>query len=278
MASWLAEHAHLAGRYPDPDGEPARSAIARALRVPAEAVLVGAGARSLIEAVVPAMGWRTLAIERPCYTQPIRCAQRAGCRVLHFRCGETPPAADAVWITNPHNPDGMPRRWPEGACGVLDESYMPFAERRRLGVRRGVVRIGSLTKLWAIPGLPVGYAVAEPERIARIRRFLPPWPASTLALALVPKMLAHISARERAVARARRRLIAYLKQAGWEVRPSRASFVLARPRGPMPDWDAHRILVRTFPEWPELAGWVRLGLPHGRSHWRRLKEAIWEAC
>ncbi len=278
LGDWLREHAHLAGRYPDADGEPARSALAAALDVAPECVAVAAGAQALIEAVFAALfsttGWRSLAIETPCYGEPLRCARRAGAVVHAFRAGEEPPAADALWVTSPHNPDGGMRGLPRDRAGVLDESYMPFAQRRAMGLIPGVIRIGSLTKLFAVPGLRLGYAVAAPEMIARLRCWLPPWPAPTLALHLLPALLAGADARDAAAARARERLARLLEARGWRVRPSRASFVLARPSGDMPDFAAHRILVRAFPEWPELAGWVRLGPPGTEADWRRLEAAL----
>ncbi|RME34805.1 MAG: hypothetical protein D6794_10170, partial [Deltaproteobacteria bacterium] len=124
LGDWLREHAHLAGRYPDPRGEPARSALAHALNVEPGQVLVTAGAQAAIEVVFQAMGWRSLAIEVPCYSEPLRCARRAGCAVRGFASGE-PPKADALWLTSPHNPSGEIRSWPVGRVGVLDESYMP---------------------------------------------------------------------------------------------------------------------------------------------------------
>jgi len=274
LGGWLREHASFAGRYPDADGEPARSALAAELGVRRDEVLIAAGAQAVIEVIFQAMGWRSFAIETPCYAEPLRCARRAGCRVHACARGRALQEAEAVWVTSPHNPDGGERVFPEGRPGVLDESYMPFAERCCMGLIPGVVRLGSLTKLFAIPGLRLGYVIAEPAIIERLRAWLPPWPASTLALHLLPRLLDEADARDAALVAARRRLAALLADAGWEMRPSRASFVLARPSGPMPDFAAHGILVRHFPEWPQLASWVRLGLPGGEDGWRRLEAAL----
>ncbi|MDX8401319.1 MAG: aminotransferase class I/II-fold pyridoxal phosphate-dependent enzyme [Mariprofundaceae bacterium] len=275
LAEWLARHAHLAGRYPDADGEPARSALAEALGVPASCVLVAAGAQALIEVAVQAMGWRSLAIEVPCYAEPIRCARRAGCAVRAFGPGDAPPAAEARWITSPHNPDGGLRPLPNAWRGVLDESYMPWMMRQGLGVLSGVVRIGSLTKLFCLPGLPLGYAVAEEDLLARLRRWLSPWPASTPALHLAPALLKEIEGREARLTNARERMMGLLARAGWQARASSASFVLARPAHErMPDFAAARILVRAFPEWPQLAGWARLGFPGREAIWARIERLL----
>lgn len=274
LGDWLKEHAALAGRYPDASGMPARGAVADAFSVRAEQVLMAAGAQAVIEVIVQAMGWRSLAIRTPCYTEPIRCALRAGCALRSFS-GVEVPVADVAWITSPANPQGDVVALPGGRAVVLDESYMPFARRRRLGVMPGVIRIGSLTKIFAIPGLRLGYVIAEEGTVRRLRRWLPPWPVGTLALHLVPALLPEADARDAALAQARQRMYRLLARCGWDSMPSEASFVLARPRrGPLPDFAAARILVRAFPEWPELAGWVRLGFPDAEDGWQRLERAL----
>jgi histidinol-phosphate/aromatic aminotransferase/cobyric acid decarboxylase-like protein len=275
LGEWLGTHAALVGHYPDGHGEPARSALAGALGVPPEHVRVTAGAQATIEVMFQAMAWRSMAIRTPCYAEPVRCARRSGCRILPFGEGEAAPAAEAVWWTTPANPTGLAEPFPAGRSGAIDESYMPFAERRGLGVMPGVVRIGSLTKSFAIPGLRIGYVVAEVALLERLDHWLPPWPAPTQALHLLPQLLAEADARDAAVAAARCRLETLLKAHGWQMRPSAASFVLARPRdGRQPSFAEARILVRSFPEWPELAGWWRLGLPGSEAEWQRLEAVL----
>ena len=73
---------------------------------------------------------------------------------------------------------------------------------------------------------------------------------------------------------ARQRLTDLLERYDWEVRPSEASFIMARPKATIPDFAKHHILVRQFPEWPQLAGWVRFGFPGAESVWQRLEEAL----
>ena len=275
LGKWLCRHAAHVGHYPDPDGEPARSALAQTFGVDPHCVLVAAGAQALIEVVFSAMGWRSVAIHQPSYVEALRCARRAGVAVQSFALGEPPPAADALWVTDPHNPSGARCPLPRERNGVVDESYLAFGEREKVGITPQWLRLGSLTKVFAIPGLRLGYAVGAPEQIERLARWLPPWPATTLALYLLPELLVEAPGRDAALAAGRERLAALLRRHGFAVRESAASFILTRPAGrPAPDFSNRRILVRSFPEWPELHGWLRLGIPGGEADWDRLEAAL----
>jgi len=279
LADWLKEHAALAGHYPDVSGEPARSELARDFGISPENVLITAGAQAVIEVLFPAMGWSSMAIQVPCYNEPVRCAARAGCEVRAFESGN-PPAADMLWLTSPSNPRGE-ICWPPPSpltahhCAIcLDESYMPFARRRALGMIPDTIRIGSLTKTFCIPGLRLGYVVADAETIERLNQWLPPWPASTLALHLLPTLLPEADRRDEQIMVARKRLSALLQSYDWHVQDSDASFIMAKPKQTMPDFARHRILIRQFPEWPQLAGWVRFGFPGDEADWQRLVDAL----
>jgi len=274
LKAWMAEHVSLAGHYPEIHGEPARSRLAEEFGVSPEQVLITAGAQAVIEVIFHAMKWQSMAICVPCYSEPIRCAKRSGCRVHTIEAGDRFPAVDAWWWTSPNNPFGNAEAFPEGLSGVLDESYMSFTERRTAKVIPDVIRLGSLTKTFCIPGLRLGYVIADVATIQTLKAWLPPWPASTLALHLLPELLPEADKRDAQIAVTRQRLTRLLTKQGWDCYPSQASFVLARPAATVPDFSVQKILVREFPEWPQLKGWIRFGLPGDEAEWQRLEETL----
>ncbi|MBL1351844.1 MAG: aminotransferase class I/II-fold pyridoxal phosphate-dependent enzyme [Zetaproteobacteria bacterium] len=274
LGAWMQEHAKLAAIYPDKQGEPARSILAHDLGVSPEHVLMIAGAQAAIEIIFQAMSWQSLAIQVPCYNEPIRCAQRAGCDVLAFERGLAVPQADVLWWTSPNNPLGEKMPMPICSQRVLDESYMVFSERRTLGVLSDTIRLGSLTKTFCIPGLRLGYVVAEETVIERLSEWLPPWASSTFALHLLEKLLPEADARDQQIQDSRLCLEKLFTQYGWQYEPSQASFILAKPPHATPDFASHHILVRSFPEWPQLKGWLRFGFPHQEKDWQRLEAAL----
>lgn len=274
LPEWLQEHASLIAHYPETTGEPARSALADDFGVGPENILITAGAQAVIEVVFQAMGWKSVAIEVPCYSEPIRCANRAGCLVQPFETGELIPDSEALWLTTPSNPFGDVKSFPKGYAGLLDESYMPFSQRRSLGELTKVIRLGSLTKSFCIPGLRLGYVIADAKTIELLNGWLPPWPASTLGLHLLPRLLQEADQRDEQIVLGRDRLSTLLRSFDWEVAPSEASFLIAKPNGSMPDFSSEKILVRAFPEWPQLKGWIRFGLPGDEQGWKRLEQAL----
>ncbi|MDQ7001302.1 MAG: aminotransferase class I/II-fold pyridoxal phosphate-dependent enzyme [Ghiorsea sp.] len=275
LGEWLQENSSLIGHYPDRWGEPARSALATYMRVSPENILMLAGAQAAIEILPQALKWQNMAIKQPCYSEPIRAAQRAGCQVIAVDMQATSyPDADCVWITSPHNPFGHHETFPQHQHGVLDESYMRFAERQTLGILPDVIRLGSLTKTFCIPGLRLVYIIAEKEHIQTLQTWLPPWPTSTLATHLLPRLLPQAKQRDARIVTLKQHMLDMLVQHDWQVSDGHASFVLGKPQDKLPDFKSSRILVRHFPEWEGLRGWVRLGFPASTAGWQRLHAAL----
>jgi len=100
-----------------------------------------------------------------------------------------------LWITNPHNPTGQ--LWSRAslvpllerfALVVADEAFLPLLADGEaqslvplLAAHPNLVVIRSLTKLAAIAGLRLGYALAHPDRLRRWAAWRDPWPVNGLA-------------------------------------------------------------------------------------------------
>jgi histidinol-phosphate/aromatic aminotransferase/cobyric acid decarboxylase-like protein len=108
-----------------------------------------------------------------------------------------------LWLTNPHNPTGqlwsraslepLLRRY---ALVICDEAFLPLVpngEEQSLidlvSLHSNLVVIRSLTKLYGIAGLRLGYAVAQPERLQRWARWRDPWPVNAVASAVGQALL-----------------------------------------------------------------------------------------
>ena len=260
---WLVEVLRSAvsdlAHYPDP--RPARSAIAALHGVPAECVLLVAGAAEAFT-LVARLPWRRPLVVHPQFTEPEAALRAAGHLVERlvlaagdgFRLGDrvagVPPDVDLVVVGNPTNPTSRLHPQDEvlalarpGRTVLVDEAFMdaveaPGAPRhsltRRAASSPGLVVVRSLTKTFAIAGLRVGYVVADPPSIARLARLQPPWSVGSLATVAAvacagPEGRAHASVvRDRLPGRLAH-LVRGLGDAGLEVvSPPRGPFVLAR--------------------------------------------------
>ncbi|HJT79233.1 MAG TPA: threonine-phosphate decarboxylase CobD, partial [Gemmataceae bacterium] len=194
-------------RYPDPDCRALTERLAALHRLEPAQVVVGNGASEIIHALPRAFPAARVAIAEPTYTEYLRASWLAGAAVTHwlpadesFRPAPFPvDGAGLVWLCNPNNPTGQ--LWPPGPLRawvaahprtlfVVDESFLPFhpdeQEHSLVPAVAGadnLVVVRSLTKLYAIPGLRLGYAITSPERAACLRAQLPPWSVNAFAQA-----------------------------------------------------------------------------------------------
>ena len=196
--------------------------------------------------------------------------------------------AAVVWLCSPNNPTALPEpdgtieRLLEGLAAdagrdgrpapivVLDEAYAEFVGRSLLGLRTGypnLIVVRTASKAYALAGLRVGFAIADPAVIGRLNPYRPPGSVSTVSVTVVADALADdtvLDANLERVRVERERLAAGLTAAGWAVGPSVTNFLLADLGSPeraaaVTEGLLRRGLVpRTFPAGHPLAGFLRL--------------------
>jgi histidinol-phosphate aminotransferase len=275
VAAAVAGAVEALRRYPDPRGEPLRSAIAAHHGVSRDQVVLGNGADQVLEACFRAFAepGDTVVLTRPTYSLLPMLAQLGAVRVesVDLVDGETLPEALATTpgalrvLCNPNSPTGswVPPSTLEGCLGgsagpvVIDEAYCDFAPAScipLLGAHPDWLVVRTFAKSHALAGLRVGYAVGHPELIADLFSVLESYPVDRLALAAAAAALADPGHHRRIVdqVRAERdQLSRSLRRAGWDVGASQANFVLARPpggdaAGVAAELREERILVRHF--------------------------------
>ncbi|MFF8292302.1 Rv2231c family pyridoxal phosphate-dependent protein CobC [Streptomyces sp. NPDC016309] len=259
---WLRERiaASLTGLAAYPDGRAARAAVAARHDLPAERVLLTAGAAEAFVLLARALPARRPVVVHPQFTEPEAALRDAGHEVRRvllreedgFRLdpGAVPEDADLVVVGNPTNPTSvlhpaelLARLARPGRTLVVDEAFMDAVpgEREALAGRTdvpGLVVLRSLTKTWGLAGLRIGYVLAAPETVAALERAQPLWPVSTPALAAAEACMSRAALAEaehaaRRIAVERAHLLAGLAEFE-EVRAVTAAegpFVLVRMEG-----------------------------------------------
>jgi len=241
--------------YPDPLGEPLRSALARHHGVRPDQVFVANGADEVIDCCFRAFcdpgdmaAWAS-----PTYSYfPVRAA------LYGVRWSALPLEADLTlpqslgtvparlrFVVNPNSPTGVwmqPDTLEElldGAEGVvsIDEAYCDFAPASCVPLierHPNWLVLRTFSKAHALAGLRVGYAIGASALIADLYAVKHSYPVDHCAIAGALAALEdgrHHQAIVDLVIRERGRLTERLRQAGWEVPASHANFLFARPPG-----------------------------------------------
>jgi histidinol-phosphate aminotransferase len=208
MPSWLTEPivASLAELAHYPDQTNARNAVAlRHGRTPSEVLLTAGAAQAFTLIAHAYTRARHPVVVHPQFTEPEAALRAAGLRPdrLVLGAGEgfrfdpvaVPDDADLVMIGNPTNPTSVVHPAEviaslarSGRLLVVDEAFADTipGEPDSLAGRSdlpGLVVIRSLTKMWGLAGLRVGYILAEPGTIAELSEHQPLWPVASPALA-----------------------------------------------------------------------------------------------
>ncbi len=266
-------------RLPEPEAVAQLEAVAaRAYGVNDPACVVAApGTQALIQLIPRLFPQRRIAIPGPTYAEH-EAVWRAAATTVD-------PAASALVLCNPNNPDG--RRHDPGALAnhghdllIVDEAYADFEPGLSLAPYLplpNTIVLRSFGKAYGLAGLRLGFALTTPADAATIRTALGPWALSGPAIAIGTQALADAPWRTQAAAAAHQsaaRLHALLQRAGLTAIGGTALFrTAATPAAePIANCLAQAgLLVRTFANAPN---WLRLGLPPNEPAWTRLSKAL----
>ena len=264
----ISRHVSELVHYPDPEAAGLVAAAARRYGVSPDEILAGNGSTELLYLLAQAAGLPRALIPVPSYTDYARAARLAGMDAIEAPLsGEDGFALDparlapllaaepaAVFVGRPNNPTGrvcgapplraLAEAHPDSLF-IVDEAFGDFVEDfESLTARRppNVAVLLSLTKIFAVPGLRLGCAAANPELVRRVRELQAPWSVNTLAQAVGEAALKdedYIARSRELVRREREALSAGLREIpGLTVIPGAANFLLARLAPPLPDADA----------------------------------------
>lgn len=258
--------------YPDLKGEAARRGVAQHLGLPEDCVLVTAGGIEAA-ALAASLPGRHL-IAQPTFQEYGRLCgdfQNVAREKLHARPFSE---GEILWLCNPNNPTGdalsrdavfalLDRAERAGARLVVDEAFIEYCPEHSVAdavaAHAGLIVLGSLTKVLAIPGLRLGYIAADHHVTQRFREGQTPWRLNCVADAVAAALPGHREdfRRIRRLNDARReRFAAGLRGLGIVVSPSDANFLLCdfgRDMRPIIDMlKNERILLRPCGMFPGL--------------------------
>jgi threonine-phosphate decarboxylase len=204
-----------ADAYPDIRQDEIRWAIADYAELSPDSVLAGSGASELIMALVRAVAPKTALLYEPCFSGYEHALKAQGVGIKRHLLKEQNSFAitdedtgaltddiDMVFICDPGNPSGaaidnevltrlLDRALTKGIFVCLDESFLALSdkgEKTEEGSQAELVKrysnlaiLRSMTKVFALPGIRMGYVLSDGGNIERIRAQLPEWNLSVVA-------------------------------------------------------------------------------------------------
>jgi threonine-phosphate decarboxylase len=253
-------------RYPDPRCGALREALAKHHGLGADRIVCGNGAADLIYRIVYRIKPQKALVMAPSFSEYEKALHEAGCTAARyeltyprFQADENllpmiRPGTDLVFFCNPNNPTGIlappelvqrlsQRCGEAGALLVADECFNELLDDPKAHTLTGalsrsphLIILRAFTKLYAMAGLRLGYALCGSPEIARgIAETGPPWsvsaPAQRAGIAALQET-AYVEDLRRLIKAERNTLKAALANLGFEVLGGEANYLFFRVPGP----------------------------------------------
>lgn len=270
-------------RLPDPGTLAAlETAAASAFGSAPERTAAAAGAEAAIRLLPLLLGVRSVEIVGPTYGAHAEAWRAAGMATRLIAPDQAATSqAGVLVIVNPNNPDGRLTRRADliamarerSAAGrwlVVDESFIECAPGDSVSdlVEPGLIVLRSFGKFYGLAGVRLGFMLAAPGLIARLRALLGDWPVGADALIMGRGAYADADWRRRteaALAERADRLDDLLARAGFEIIGGTSLFRMTRTRNAAL-WFQHLcragVLTRPFDHTPD---GLRFGVPSERD-------------
>lgn len=196
----VANSAASIANYPEPDAEPLKRSLAIHHGLMAEHFMASNGTAESIYLICQCFRDTSATIIVPTFSEYEDAARINGisCHYIPWRDVKQSLSFSTrlAFICNPNNPTGdllsqdTFDHWlteNPGTTFVIDEAYYAFTREAQsvlplLQKHDNLVILRSLTKLFAIPGLRLGYIIASRSMIKKLRAFKIPWSVNALAL------------------------------------------------------------------------------------------------
>lgn len=185
--------------YPEPDARSLIYKIALHHQVPKENVLVTNGSCEAFYLLARVFNCKHSLIPIPSFSE-YEDACKVNNHTISFIDNKNLKSdfksCDIVWLGNPNNPDGktLSKETIEQYCQenpkvsfIIDEAYaelcIEFESSIDLSQKyENLIIIRSLTKTFSIPGIRIGYVIANHSLIDKLKKFIIPWYVNALAI------------------------------------------------------------------------------------------------
>ncbi|QFF97899.1 aminotransferase class I/II-fold pyridoxal phosphate-dependent enzyme [Psychrobacillus glaciei] len=243
----------LITKYPDPHGEPFLSAAANYHNAHVKNVMVGNGAAEIFASLAKRYENKRAILIHPTFSEYATTLAPYHVYIKEIIAKQGLPLdelfdeiefAEVIYICRPNNPTGYLAPLEEiiqiatyakrYKCEViLDEAFLDFIDEREsfipyLNKFPNVIVVRSMTKMYAIPGLRLGYAITSESIVNETRSKMPHWNSNAIATTIGAACLQEEEYRLRAISYAkemREQFSTFLEKWNCVVLPSRTNFL-----------------------------------------------------
>ncbi|OLN23658.1 threonine-phosphate decarboxylase [Domibacillus antri] len=259
---WLKERwagfLHTIEDYPDPTGQKAVAAIGEKFDIPYDRILLGNGAAEIIHFIARYAAGQKAVIVAPAFSE-----YEEACRAYHCpvefvsvppnnwhlpldELAEKAKDAGVVFLCTPNNPTGqsfqekdivslLEKTGDSNAMIVIDEAFYDFAGDNSLvkyvNAFPHLAVMHSMTKMYAVAGLRIGYVISSPGIISKLKNYQPHWNVNAIALQAAEAIArdeVHAGKTRALIDSERIRMKDKLEQLGFAVMPSSVNFYLMK--------------------------------------------------
>ncbi|MHA6252608.1 threonine-phosphate decarboxylase CobD [Oceanobacillus sp. CAU 1775] len=245
--------------YPDPKGNNLISLLAKIEKIDKQSVLLGNGGAEIIHLLANYFKKKRVLLIQPTFSEYEKMCRAYDCEISYFTLEEPTweislealvpyiKQNDVVFLCHPNNPTGMTYSKSlllkildackkEDCYLVIDEAFYDFMNHpltlvSSIETYKNLIIIRSLTKMYAIAGLRLGYMMASPQVIEDVKKYQPHWSVNAIALLAGEESLKEekfVQETRNFFSEERARLLTSLKKAGYLVSNSSVNYYLLR--------------------------------------------------
>jgi threonine-phosphate decarboxylase len=244
--------------YPDPGGRFLKKKLAEKEKVSENQILIGNGGAEIISLIGRILPGKKALIVQPAFSEYEEACRVNDCQVEYHSLKNGTweweegleakiEQADALFLCNPNNPTGM--YYPlvsilplleecrkKDCLLIIDEAFYDFVADYEGFVAyiheyKNLMIIRSMTKMFAIPGLRLGYLLGDEKILEQISAYQPHWSTNSLALKAGEWCVdseAFVKETQELIEAEKTRIFAFYNEHSFEFSPSSTNFYLLR--------------------------------------------------
>ncbi|WP_100407154.1 threonine-phosphate decarboxylase CobD [Bacillus solitudinis] len=194
--------------YPDPQAMKLSVKLAQLLQVDLSQLIIGNGAAELIFLLANHFQNQRISIIEPAFSEYRDACEAYGCKIQSIilsspwelsvaNVEESFSSTDVLFLCTPNNPTGVIYKRKEvlkiikkanelGITVVIDEAFYDFSKEKDSYINLivkydNLIILRSLTKMYSIAGLRLGYLATNSTLVHKLKKKVPPWNVNGLA-------------------------------------------------------------------------------------------------